>query len=370
MRKVLYMFGLLSDVDVQWIAKTGVLTRLRDGDVVTHEGEQTDALIFILEGELVVSNLALGQFARMGVGEIVGEVSLVDSAPASATVTAMGEGLALFLDKETLMAKLAADNGFGSRFYRALAVFLADRLREARRSSGNRSVAAADIADDELDAGILDRVSNAGDRFNRMLKTLGSQAFGLGVFVWPALLARASTSVLRCASAHSHQSLHPHDPLRRACSLDRRVARERSNRRGSPTSAPARFAPAQRFDASLRPPVDRFLVGASQRPRPRIIVGGLLPLALRFEHPCAVAQDRCVFTPRQGAVRSCMAPLTVAAPVGDGGAVRPRIGQIRVGFDRAGECIAGRVVIAHPHLDQSLRAENAGVVGLVSEWHV
>ena len=72
------------------------------------------------------------------------------------------------------MAKLAADNGFGSRFYRALAVFLADRLREARRSSGNRSVAAAEIGDDELDAGILDRVSNAGDRFSRMLRTLSS----------------------------------------------------------------------------------------------------------------------------------------------------------------------------------------------------
>ncbi len=174
MRKVLYMFGLLSDIDVQWIAKTGALKSLRDGDVVIHEGEQTDALIFILEGELAVSNLALGQFARMGAGEIVGEVSLVDSAPASATVTAKGEGLALFLDKETLTAKLAADNGFGSRFYRALAVFLADRLREARRSSGKRSIGAADIADDELDVGILDRVSNAGDRFSRMLKTLSS----------------------------------------------------------------------------------------------------------------------------------------------------------------------------------------------------
>jgi len=174
MRKVLYMFGLLSDTDVQWIAKTGVLTRLRGGDVVTHEGEPTDALIFILEGELIVSNLALGQFARMGVGEIVGEISLVDSAPASATVTASGEGLALFLDKDLLLAKLAADNGFGSRFYRALAVFLADRLREARRSSGDRSIAAADIADDELDVGILDRVSNAGDRFSQMLKTLSN----------------------------------------------------------------------------------------------------------------------------------------------------------------------------------------------------
>jgi len=66
MRKVLYMFGLLSDVDVQWIAKKGVLKPLGDGDVVTHEGEHTDALIFILEGEFIVSNLALGQFARRG----------------------------------------------------------------------------------------------------------------------------------------------------------------------------------------------------------------------------------------------------------------------------------------------------------------
>jgi CRP-like cAMP-binding protein len=111
----------------------------------------------------------------MSVGEIVGEVSLVDSAPASATVTATGEGLVLFLDKETLMAKLAADNGFGSRFYRALAVFLADRLRDARHTSGNRAVAAADVGDDELDAGILDRMSNAGDRFSQMLRTLRSQ---------------------------------------------------------------------------------------------------------------------------------------------------------------------------------------------------
>ena len=174
MRKVLYIFGLLSDADVQWIAKTGVLKRLRDDDVLIHEGEQTDALIVILEGELAASNLALGPFARMGVGEIVGEISLVDSAPASATVTAKGEGLALFLDKDILMAKLAADNGFGSRFYRALAVFLADRLREARRSSASRSTGEAYFADDELDVGILDRVSNAGDRFSRMLKTLSS----------------------------------------------------------------------------------------------------------------------------------------------------------------------------------------------------
>jgi CRP-like cAMP-binding protein len=162
MRKVLYIFGLLTDADVAWIAKTGIQRRLQDGDVLIRQGEQTDSLVFLLEGELVASNRVVGQFARMGVGEIVGEVSLVDSAPPSATITAVGDGLALFLNKDALMRKLVADDGFGNRFHRALAVFLADRLREARGASD----------DGELDMGILDRVSNAGERFNQMLESL------------------------------------------------------------------------------------------------------------------------------------------------------------------------------------------------------
>ncbi len=172
MRKVLYMFGLLSDADISWIAQTGIQRRLRDGEVLIREGEQTASLLILLDGELLASNRAQGQFARMGVGEIVGEVSLVDSAPPSATITASGDGLVLFLNKEELMKKLATDNGFGSRFYRALAVLLADRLRDARGSSGNQPVGEAAIEHDELDVGILDRVSNAGNQFNQMLKTL------------------------------------------------------------------------------------------------------------------------------------------------------------------------------------------------------
>src|SRR5882672_6322449 len=37
MRKVLYIFGLLSDADVSWIAKTGIQRRLQDGDVLIRE---------------------------------------------------------------------------------------------------------------------------------------------------------------------------------------------------------------------------------------------------------------------------------------------------------------------------------------------
>jgi CRP/FNR family transcriptional regulator, cyclic AMP receptor protein len=176
MRKVLYIFGLLTDSDVEWMAQTGIRRVLSDGDVVIREGESADSLIFLLEGELLVTTRQLGQIARLGVGEVVGEISLVDSAPPSATITASGNGLALFLDKTKLIQKLDNDEGFGSRFYRALAVFLADRLREARGSSAGNSAISDEmaIAEDELDVGILDRVSAAGERFSRMLRTLSS----------------------------------------------------------------------------------------------------------------------------------------------------------------------------------------------------
>jgi CRP/FNR family transcriptional regulator, cyclic AMP receptor protein len=174
MRKVLYIFGLLTDADVEWIARSGIRRRLRDGEVVITEGKKADFLILLLEGELLVTAQGFGQVARLGIGEIVGEMSLVDSALPSATVTAHGDGLALFIEKTRLVQKLDADEGFGSRFYRALAIFLADRLRASRRLSSEASSAADEtqILKDQLDAGILDNVSAAGDRFWRMLKML------------------------------------------------------------------------------------------------------------------------------------------------------------------------------------------------------
>jgi len=175
MRKVLYIFGLLTDADVEWIARTGVRRRVREGEVLIQEGRPIESVIFLLQGEFLVTAQAAGEVARLGVGEIVGEMSFVDSSPPSATVTAVGECLALFLDKEIVARKLEADVAFGCRFYRALAIFLADRLRGTVRRMGYGAVQDLDmqtLAKDELDPGILDTVSMAGDRFDRMLKTL------------------------------------------------------------------------------------------------------------------------------------------------------------------------------------------------------
>lgn len=172
MRKVLYIFGLLTDADIEWMARSGSRRRLKNGEILIEEGGSSDSLILLLEGELQVSAKGYGPIARMGVGEIVGEISLVDSAPPSATITARGDGLALFLDKRQLLQKLDHDDGFGSRFYRALAVFLADRLRATRRPTASKLSDSPALSRDELDIGIIDHVSAAGERFNRMLRIL------------------------------------------------------------------------------------------------------------------------------------------------------------------------------------------------------
>jgi CRP-like cAMP-binding protein len=177
MRKALYILGQMNDTDVEWLAKYGVRRRLADGDVLVREGEEIDALFITLSGQFCVT-LADGQeVARLGAGEVVGEIAFVDSAPPSATVTAAGEAAILSLPKTTLQHRLDTDPGFAARFYRALAIFLADRLRVTthRLGYGTAGDLAKDgVLEDELDLGVLDTVAQAGDRFTRLLRILAT----------------------------------------------------------------------------------------------------------------------------------------------------------------------------------------------------
>jgi CRP/FNR family transcriptional regulator, cyclic AMP receptor protein len=74
--------------------------------------------------------------ARLGAGEVVGGIAFVDSAPPSATVMAAGDASVLALPHTLLRQRLAEDAPFAARFYRALAIFLADRLRATTHCCG------------------------------------------------------------------------------------------------------------------------------------------------------------------------------------------------------------------------------------------
>jgi CRP/FNR family cyclic AMP-dependent transcriptional regulator len=175
MRKVLYILGQLDDADVEWMAEIGHLERVADGQVLIREGQKINAVYIVLEGEMTVDVAALGRIARLGSGEIVGEISFVDTRAPSATVTALGDAQVLRLEREVLLTRLETDSAFAARFYRAIAIFLADRLRDTVVRLGYGEVehlsAAAEIQG-ELDDHTLDTLHLAGGRFSRMLEIL------------------------------------------------------------------------------------------------------------------------------------------------------------------------------------------------------
>lgn len=175
MRKVLYVLGQLDDSDIEWLTAAGRKRRLPDASILIREGEPIDNIYLLLDGHLRVDVEGVGRVAELGVGEIVGEISFVDSAPPSATVTTDGQAMVLEVSRSDLADRLARDDGFGHRFYKALALFLADRLRNTVSRLGYGDTGTLDSDDvmaDELDESLLDSVSLAGDRFEQMIKRL------------------------------------------------------------------------------------------------------------------------------------------------------------------------------------------------------
>lgn len=177
MRKVLYILGQLDDHDIGWMARHGRKRRLETGSVLITEGVPVDDLFIVLDGEFDVLVDKVGKVAALGAGEIIGEMSFVDSQPPSATVRAGRPSMVLAVAKAEMAERLRADTGFGARFYRALAIFLSDRLRktQTRPKMGDDGNLAQDTAlEDEIDVTVLDSVSKAGENFNRLLRMLAT----------------------------------------------------------------------------------------------------------------------------------------------------------------------------------------------------
>lgn len=173
MRKVLYILGLLQDKDIDWLAATGQRVSLTAGTNIVTEGQALDSLYIIVDGGLAVIKQGK-ELARIGAGEIVGEISMLDSRPPIATVAAAEQSTVLRILRKNLQSKLDIDPGFASRFYKALAIFLAGRMRERDTMGfGKGQALDKDVrAADEIDPDHLENISLAGARFTWLLDRL------------------------------------------------------------------------------------------------------------------------------------------------------------------------------------------------------
>lgn len=182
MRKALYILGQLTDLDIEWMIEHGRRESVPPGEVLIRQGQPIENLYVTLSGHLSVIDEKMDnkELAQLGSGEIVGEMSFIDARPPSATVRAAEAATVLSLPRTVLQARLDEDAAFASRFYRALAVFLSDRLRATVSRLGygeaNGSIDEEAIQEDELDLNVLDTVHLAGNRFDRILKRLSESS--------------------------------------------------------------------------------------------------------------------------------------------------------------------------------------------------
>lgn len=126
------LLSTLEESDLEWIFKAGKEQKVLTGAVIVTEGVRGEFIYFLLDGLLAVSSAALGgrEIARLGPGQIFGEMSFLEDRPTSATISALEDSHILAVARPELETKLAADAGLAARIYKALAILSAERLRE------------------------------------------------------------------------------------------------------------------------------------------------------------------------------------------------------------------------------------------------
>jgi CRP-like cAMP-binding protein len=120
------LFSSCSRRDLAHIAALTLPAELKKGTILTRQGADGGLAFIIASGRAEVSRDGRS-LARLGPGDVVGELSLIDGQPRSATVTALSDMEVLELDRRDLqkvMKKVPA-------VLRKLLESLSQRLREA-----------------------------------------------------------------------------------------------------------------------------------------------------------------------------------------------------------------------------------------------
>lgn len=198
-REILFTFAELNDSDIGWMIAAGTAMRIPAGAVLFHAGRPVDSLYILLDGKMAASVAedadnpltrafstleATERFerevAKLSRGDIVGETPFVEASPPAMTIRAIEDAIVLSIPRARLAAKLLHDVGFAARFYRVLAILLADkqqgiinRLGYGRITySSGQSLDERFTYEDELSSGFLAQVTLAGTRFDWMLKQI------------------------------------------------------------------------------------------------------------------------------------------------------------------------------------------------------
>jgi CRP/FNR family transcriptional regulator len=105
LRKVALFKGL-PPLDLKQVAAIGMERLYLDGEAIVHQGDLGDELFIIISGQVRVTTDTGKELAIRNAGEYVGEMALLDQAPRSATLLALGNARLLCVAKDDFEAIL------------------------------------------------------------------------------------------------------------------------------------------------------------------------------------------------------------------------------------------------------------------------
>ena len=179
MRKALYILAELDDQDLLWLVDTGSYRNYPAGTTLIEANGLVDHLYVVIDGEVDVILPSRRKIGDMATGDIVGEMSLIEKRPPAVSVVMASDCKLLAVPHAAIHERLRRDTAFAARFYRALTVFLADRLRTRVDTLGYGEDQVEDAQEsfereNELDESLLNNVHVAGDRMRRLISMLES----------------------------------------------------------------------------------------------------------------------------------------------------------------------------------------------------
>jgi len=122
----------LAPDQIERISRVGEVESYNPGEAIVVDGSLGDALFLILSGQVAVHR-GPQTFATLSAGEFFGEMSLVEPAPRSASVTSMSATFLFRLPHDALRGLLADDPSCANVLLVQIVKTLSDRLRRANQ---------------------------------------------------------------------------------------------------------------------------------------------------------------------------------------------------------------------------------------------
>jgi CRP-like cAMP-binding protein len=132
--------GILSHIspsDLETLKYYGVFGEYGPGEVVVQEGVEQSELYIVIAGDLEVVIKSGGEevtLGKIGPGDCIGEISIFEPGPASATVRVLEQAVLWHLDVTSLQSYFERLPVAGGQLMLGIAQLLSKRLRQANQA--------------------------------------------------------------------------------------------------------------------------------------------------------------------------------------------------------------------------------------------